>query len=71
MSALVLREAAARIRKDQGIEMMLGHIAEHECDTWTAVATWLEACASVLDVSPNATKAHALTVARAYLGELA
>lgn len=39
--------------------------------SWLAVADWLGACAAVLDASPGATKAHALSVASAYLGESA
>lgn len=68
MSAEMLREAAALMRKDQGIAEELGHIDAREHATWLAVATWLDACALVIRVKPAAAKANALAVAAAYLG---
>ncbi len=62
MSADLLREAAADMRdqyddaEDGGPDPFI-----------FAVAAWLDACASVLEAKPSAAKAHAVTVARAYL----
>lgn len=47
------------------------HIASWHPAVALAVADWLDACAAVLHAKPDAVKAHALTVARAYLGESA
>lgn len=69
MSAERLRKAAAAIRKDQDVEEQLGHIHQREYETWLAVASWLDACATVLEVSPHRSRTLALNVARAYLGD--
>ena len=66
MSADTLRKASAKIRADWS--GMRGATWEREGAFHLAVADWLDACALVLEVSPTSVKAHALTVARAYLG---
>ena len=71
MSAELLREAAARIRKDQDIEEQLGHTDQRTYQTWLAVAQWLDACALVREVKADSAQALALAVARTYLGESA
>lgn len=53
-----LWEAARLMRRERGAHSF-----------YRAVADWLDAAALVLMSSPNAVKANALTVARAYLGE--
>lgn len=64
MSADLLREAAAAMRAN--VEAY-PETHSRDGDFLLAVAVWLEACSAVLAVSPHATKAHALAVARAYL----
>lgn len=63
--AALLRQAAFELRLDAGRM----HGSDH--DFLHAVANWLSGCALALDVSPAATKAHAVAVARAYLGDAA
>lgn len=53
----------ARLADDLGDEWFDGFLG--------AVADWLASCAVVLEVNPAATKAHALNVAHAFLGDLA
>lgn len=45
------------------------HIASWHPAVALAVADWLDACALVCEVKADAVKHHALTIARAYLGE--
>lgn len=77
MSAELLRRAAAQIRNDRG-----GVISKNTVDgrRWLPVADWLESVARSLtppaagvlgsgrSISP-VDEDHALTIARAYLGE--
>jgi len=75
VSAEVLREAAAAIRKDQDVEENLGHIDESTYRTWLVVAEWLDAEAANRDAGIGGRgfysvggQSDALAVARAYLG---
>lgn len=52
-------------------DMRIDATATDEGEFLTAVADWLASCAVVLEVNPAATKAHALNVAHAFLGDLA
>ena len=45
------------------------HIASWHPAVALVVAGWLDACALVCEIKPDATKAHALAVANAYLGQ--
>lgn len=64
MSASILREAATAIRADWGQEWQ-SELPERPF--FIAIATWLEACAAVVEVKADAVKAHALAAAIAYL----
>lgn len=71
MSAEVLCRAAKEIRRDQDVEQMLGHINGREFAAWLATADLLDEAAEMHDETPCPAADAALTVARAYLGELA
>lgn len=67
MSAEILRRAAKKVRED--VMVMADETGSPPDGFLLAVADWLDACALVCEVKADAVKAHALTVARAYLGE--
>lgn len=68
MSAEVLRAAANEIRVDQNYAELAGHISADEYATWMAVAHWLTECADDYGKDFGTPDAHALAIARAYLG---
>jgi hypothetical protein len=70
MSAETLREVVRHIRSewDDSGPKPLGTAWHRERDFHLAVADWLAACALIAEVAPHRHRAHALAVARAYLG---
>lgn len=67
MSADVLRRAAAQIREDNPPCCGVGDVCCQSVTFHLAVAAWMNACAAVIEVSPDRPRPLALAAARAYL----